>query len=105
MKLAVLFGILTLFFLVLIIAYFDLLLFFFRERKAFEKRAMEREYLAELEKRQKRKKHPQKKNLLLYLICLTSAAQGYENKAKRLFAFVRTDLLLGIYPNKNEKES
>lgn len=105
MKLAILFGALTLVFLVLFILYLDLLCFFFRERKRFMKENKDREYLLDLEKRQKKKKHPQKKNLLLYLICLTSMVQGYENKAKRLLPFVRTDIILGIYPNKNKKES
>lgn len=104
MKLAIFFGILTFVFLTLFICYLDLLIFFFREKKKYEKEGNEKEYLEKLEKRHKKSKHPFKKNLLLYLICLASAKQGFENKAKRLIPFVRTDVLLGIYPKKEQKE-
>ena len=100
MTLAVVFGLLTLFFTVLFILYINLLIFFFKERRKFFKEKGEKEYLESLEKRQKVKKNPQKKNFLLYLICLTCIEQGHDKKAKRLLSFVRTDLLLGIYPKK-----
>lgn len=100
MKLAVLFGSLTLLFLVLFICYLDLLIFFFRERKRFFKEEKSRDYLENLEKRHRKTKHFQKKNFLLYLICLASVSQGYPKKAENLLPFVRTDILLGIYPKK-----
>ena len=100
MELILIFGALTLFFFALFIIYLDLLVFYFRQKKRFLKAGGEKEYLEDLENHRKKLKNPQKKNFLLYLICLACVKQGYDKKAKRLSAFIKTDLLLGIYPKK-----
>ena len=76
----------------------DLILFLFREKKIFEDEFDQKEYLARLELKQKKERHPQKKNYYLYLICLVFSATNQKEKAQRLVPFLKKDPLLGVDP-------
>ena len=90
MHLAVLFGVLTGVFFLLFLYHADLILCYLREE------GDDAEYRLRLEKKHKKAKHPQKKNFLLYLICLSYRRQGEEKKAKELSLFLKNDFLLGV---------
>lgn len=96
MTLAYLFGALFFVFFLLFLYHLDLILFFYREKKRFEKSEKMGDYISYAEKKLKKTKHPQKKNLFRYLLYLTFLSQGKENKAASLFPFLRSDPLLGI---------
>ena len=97
MTTAVLFGFLAFLCLFLMLYSLDLILFLFREKKHFDENAHTSEYVSILEEKQKKAKHPQKKNYYLYLLCICFSAHGQTEKAERLLPFLRDDRLLGVY--------
>ena len=94
------FAFLACFFLILFLYFLDLLLFIRREKKRLETATDWKKCVFELENKQKRTKHPQKKNYYLYLICSLWILHGEREKALRLCPFLRNDPLLGICKNK-----
>lgn len=78
----------------------DLMLFLRREQKRFSSFTDPKTQFDELEKKQKKTGHPQKKNYYLYLICMLWIAQDQRDRAQRLLPFLRKDALLGIDPKK-----
>ena len=97
MTMALFYAFLALIFLLVILYSLDLLVFLLREKKGFEANFQSAEYIARLEQKQKKAKHPQKKNYYLYLICLALFATEQIEKAKRLLPFLHDDALLGVY--------
>ena len=97
MTMAVLYGLLAFIFFLVILYTLDLIVFLLREKKSFEANFQSVEYMANLEQKQKKAKHPQKKNYYLYLICLVLSATEQFEKAERLLPFLRDDALLGVY--------
>lgn len=83
-------------FLLISLYFLDLLVFVSRERKRFEAKKVSAEYVSLLEKKQKKAKHRRKKNYYLYLICLAFCEDGKREKARRLSAFLKRDVLLGV---------
>ena len=100
MKDAMIFAFLAFIFLLAFLYCLDLLLFIRREKKWFETATDWKACISELENKQKKAKHPQKKNYYLYLICSVWILQGEREKALRLFPFLRNDPLMGIFKNK-----
>ena len=96
MKTALIFFVVAGLFLVLFLYFFDLILFWRREKKRFDGATDYKEYVALLEAKQKKTKHPQKKNFFLYLICLAWIREGEKGKASRLVPFLKKDSLLGV---------
>ena len=64
--------------------------------KLYEKNKNDLCYQTVLEKKMKRKKHPQKKNYLLFLYCNCLEECGESERAKALLPMIRPDPILGI---------
>lgn len=96
MTAAFVYGFLAFVFLLLLLYSIDLLVFIRREKKRFETDFQTEEYIVFLVQKQKRAKHPQKKNYYLYLICLALTADGQTEKMRRLLPFLKNDPLLGV---------
>ncbi len=96
MTAAVVCGVFAAIFFLLLLYSLDLIFFLLAEKKRFEGRGQTDEYIAYLEKKQKKAKHPQKKNYYLYLICLALFDAGQGEKAGRLLPFLHGDPLLGL---------
>ena len=99
MKTAWIFFIAAGLFLAFFLYFLDLILFYSREKKRFENAADERGYVTLLEGKQKKAKHPKKRNYYLYLICLAWMRAGEKEKANRLIPFLKKDTLLGVSEN------
>ncbi len=99
MKTSVFFGILAFAFLLLFLYSLDLYCFLRFEKKRFESVSDRKKYVLELEEKQKKSKHPQKRNFYLYLICLSWTMDGERERALRLLPFLKNDFLLGIDKN------
>ena len=74
----------------------DLLIFRTRREREFARRKTDAQYLAQLIALQKKCRHPQKKNYLLFLIIRSLSARGEEKRAESLRPFLRSDGLLGV---------
>lgn len=96
MTAAIVCGVLAFIFFLFLLYFLDLILFLIAEKKRFEKSDQIEEYIALLEKKQKKAKHPQKKNYYLFLICLALSDAGQGEKAERLHPFLHSDPLLGV---------
>jgi len=99
LKTALVFGIVSFCFLLFFLYFLDLILFFRRERLRFESATDAKAYVSFLEEKQKKVKHPQKKNYYLYLLCLVWLKCDQKEKAFRLAPFLKKDSLLGVPDN------
>ncbi|MBQ3075201.1 MAG: hypothetical protein IJC26_03950 [Clostridia bacterium] len=96
-KTAWIFACLACVFFLLSLYFLDLLFFFFREKKRYEAASDVKAYVALLKQKQKKAKHPQKKNYYLYLVCLSLCKEESE-RAHRLLPFLKKDPILGVDP-------
>ncbi|MBR3837608.1 MAG: hypothetical protein IKJ74_05605 [Clostridia bacterium] len=96
MIVAITFGFLSLLFFAFLCYLADLLIFVYRENKAFLNRKGEILYRYQLEEKHKVKRCGRKKNYLLYLLIQTFSAQGELQRGKALLPFLKEDSLLGI---------
>ncbi|MBR2615894.1 MAG: hypothetical protein IKC69_04380 [Clostridia bacterium] len=96
MTAAVLFGILSAFFLILTTFLLDLFLFYLRYQRLLCREKMDKVLLKRLEARHKKTKHPIKKNLFLYWSILVLLELGEGEKATGLLPFLKDDALMGI---------
>ena len=97
MTTAVIYGLLAFALFLLVLYSLDLIFFLLREKKRFEGQNQSEEYIAYLEGKQKKAKHPQKKNYYLYLVCVALSAAEQKEKVQRLLPFLRNDPLLGVF--------
>lgn len=100
MTTAVFFAVLSAVFFIAFLYFLELLLFFEKETKRFQRESKGENYLSELSEREKKAKSRRKKNFLLYLRCKGHEIRGEADQAEKLLPFVRNDRLLEIKKEK-----
>ncbi len=93
---AILFAVFFFVSLLLFLYSLDLFLFLQKENRFYEKEKNDPSYQAALNRKIKQKKHPQKKNYLLFLYCNSLQECGESDRAKALLSMIRPDPILGI---------
>ena len=96
MTTAILFGVLSLVFLICFFLFLDLALFYWKWSRRVQAEEGKKELILSLEHCHKKKKNPIKKNLILFFLLHSLSKNGEGEKAKTLLPFLRSDFLFGI---------